>query len=48
MMSLERLRASGEVSGPDGTLDDLPDPLNAPAGSVVPSMTVKELRTRAG
>lgn len=43
---LDRLRASGEVSGPDGTLDDLPDPLDAPDGSELPSKTVEKRRAR--
>jgi len=41
---LERLRASGEVSRTEGTLDDLPEPLDLPAGAEAPSKTLENLR----
>jgi prevent-host-death family protein len=41
---LERLRASGDVSRTDGDLDDLPEPLQLPAGAPVSSVILARLR----
>jgi prevent-host-death family protein len=41
---LERLRASGDVSPADGDLDDLPEPLQLPAGAPLPSGILARLR----
>ncbi len=41
---LERLRALGEVSDVEGEFDDLPEPLDLPAGAEAPSQTLGDLR----
>jgi prevent-host-death family protein len=41
---LEQLRASGETIAPEGDLDDLPEPLELPAGSESPSAILARLR----
>jgi prevent-host-death family protein len=41
---LERLRATGEVAEVEGELDDLPEPLDLPAGAETPSQTLANLR----
>ena len=41
---LERLRAAGEVLAAAGDLDDLPKPLQLPAGMEAPSAVLARLR----
>jgi prevent-host-death family protein len=41
---LERLRAAGELTQPDGDLDDLPEPLPLAPGSEPPSSVLARLR----
>ena len=41
---LEQLRASGEITEAEGDLDDLPEPLDLPAGSETPSAILARLR----
>lgn len=41
---LERLRASGEITEGEGDLDDLPEPLDLPAGAEPPSAVLERLR----
>lgn len=41
---LKELRAAGHVTGTDGSLDDLPEPLILPAGATPPSVTLSRLR----
>ncbi|MGF1663728.1 MAG: type II toxin-antitoxin system Phd/YefM family antitoxin [Kineosporiaceae bacterium] len=41
---LRQLRAAGHVTGPEGRLDDLPEPLILPAGATPPSVTLTRLR----
>lgn len=41
---LARLRAAGDVSKVDGDLDDLPEPLDLPAGAETPSQVLDRLR----
>jgi prevent-host-death family protein len=41
---LERLRAAGELTQPDGDLDDLPEPLPLAPGSEPPSSGLARLR----
>ena len=41
---LEQLRASGDVTAGEGELDDLPEPLPAPAGKEPPSAVLERLR----
>jgi antitoxin (DNA-binding transcriptional repressor) of toxin-antitoxin stability system len=42
--ALRGLRAAGEVSTTEGSLDDLPEPLILPAGTEPPSRTLSRLR----
>jgi prevent-host-death family protein len=42
---LNRLRAAGEVSATEGDLNDLPEPLDLPAGAEAPSRTLARLRS---
>lgn len=42
---LERLRAAGEVSKTEGDLNDLPEPMDLPAGAEPPSRALARLRT---
>ncbi len=42
---LEQLRASGEITPGEGDLDDLPEPLELPAGSETPSAILARLRS---
>lgn len=41
---LARLRAAGEVSSVEGEFDELPEPLDLPAGAEPPSQTLEKLR----
>lgn len=41
---LERLRATGEVTGPAGDWADLPEPLPLAAGQEAPSLVLERLR----
>jgi prevent-host-death family protein len=41
---LDRLRASGEVSTPTGSLDDLPPPMPLAPGETPPSVVLARLR----
>ena len=41
---LEQLRALGEVSEPQGDLDDLPEPVEPEAGVPLPSVILARLR----
>ncbi len=41
---LERLREAGEISAVEGDLDDLPPPLELPAGMEAPSVILARLR----
>jgi antitoxin (DNA-binding transcriptional repressor) of toxin-antitoxin stability system len=41
---LRELRAAGHVTGAQGCLDDLPEPLILPAGATPPSATLARLR----
>lgn len=41
---LERLRAAGDVSELEGAFDDLPEPIDLPAGAKRPSQTLEDLR----
>jgi prevent-host-death family protein len=41
---LERLRSTGDISGAEGELDDLPAPLAVPAGQETPSVALARLR----
>ncbi len=41
---LERLRATGQLDGANGELDDLPEPLLLPAGTESPSTALARLR----
>jgi prevent-host-death family protein len=41
---LDQLRAGGQIDEATGSLDDLPDPLSAPAGTEPPSATLTRLR----
>ncbi len=41
---LEQLRASGEITEGEGDLDDLPEPLELPAGAETPSAVLARLR----
>jgi hypothetical protein len=41
---LARLRASGDLAGNEGDLEDLPEPLAQPAGSEAPSSVLTRLR----
>lgn len=41
---LDRLRASGEVEPASADLDDLPEPLRLPPGSLLPSRVLAGLR----
>ena len=44
--ALDRLRATGDVMSPSGSLDDLPPPLERPDGAPGPSVILAELRSR--
>jgi prevent-host-death family protein len=41
---LERLRLSGDLSGSEGDLADLPEPLPSPVGAEAPSSVLARLR----
>ena len=41
---LDRLRASGDLQDSEGDLADLPQPLALPAGALLPSAVLAELR----
>lgn len=41
---IERLRASGEITGPSGSLTDLPTPLRLKGGQESPSTVLQRLR----
>jgi prevent-host-death family protein len=41
---LEQLHASGEITAGEGSLDDLPEPLELPAGTESPSAVLARLR----
>lgn len=41
---LVRLRAAGEVSAVEGDFNELPEPLDIPAGAEMPSRTLENLR----
>jgi prevent-host-death family protein len=41
---LTRLRNAGEVSAAEGDLDDLPEPVELPAGRQAPSVVLARLR----
>jgi prevent-host-death family protein len=41
---LEQLRAAGEIDQASADLDDLPEPLNVPAGTESPSAVLGRLR----
>ena len=42
---LNRLRAAGEISAAEGDLNDLPEPLDLPAGAEAPSRALARLRS---
>ena len=41
---LSQLRASGDIAGPDGDFDDLPEALELPSGAEPPSAVLARLR----